>query len=67
MLRRCDIQGGQGKIKSRVGPRKKAKKSRVGPKKRQRIQGGSEKKTKNPGRVNKIDKKSRVGLEKKRK
>ena len=40
MLRRCDIQGSQGKIKSRLGPKKGKK-----------IQGGSEKKAKNPGRV----------------
>ena len=56
MLRTCDVQGGQEKIKSRVGP-----------KKRQKIQGGSEKRTKNPRRVHKIDRKSRVGLEKKAK
>ena len=61
MLRRCAIQGGQGKIKSRV-VRKKAKKSRVGPKKG-KYPGKVQKRQKNPGRVHKIDRKFRVGLE----
>ena len=45
--------GGQGKIKSRVGQKKLKDPGRV------------RKKEKNPRRVHEIDRKSRVGLEKK--